>query len=242
MKNTYNLYTIRRRLVRKSSVWIVSIILTVIYLGAMYSVAPAYVCSSYLMSSLFMFFLCEFISMSLHEKENDVFEEVLLLHCDNDKAYYLSRELLQLRMCLIFGLVLAIFPVIKAVTSPGFFTRQPTAADVLLGGGVILFCGVCGIETGDLFHSRIMNRRFGICAVILISILAVCKPGLIDTLPVFRILNIFLPPITDSLEILGNGDSFDKPGILLIILHMIVYSVIITIIKIIILDRKKYRM
>lgn len=208
----------------------------------MYSVAPAYVCSSYLLSSVFLYFLCIYISMSLHGRENDVFEEVLLLHSRPDAAYYLSRELLQLCMCLIFAFVLSVFPILKSIVQPHYFTRAITAADVIYGGAMILFCGICGIESGDLFHPRYINRKFGYCAVILLSVLAVCKHALIQTSALFRILDIFLPPIMDSFILLGNTDSFDGKGTVLILLHMLVYSSVITAIKIVLLKRWKYRM
>lgn len=241
LKNIYNLYTIRRKQLKKSPVWLVSIICTVGYLGVMYSVSPAFICSCYLLSAIYLFFLCEFISMSLHEKENDIFEEVLLLHCESEVPYYLSREMLQLRMCFIFAVILTIYPVLKSWQRPGFFVRNPEAIDVLCGGAVILFSGICGIETADFFHSRLLSRKFGGCFLILVSLLSLCKEGLIETLAVFKILNILMPPVTDGLVLLGSGDNFDKMGILLIVIHMMIFSIVITILKIKLLQIKKFR-
>lgn len=241
MKNIYNLYTIRRKQLKKSPVWLISIICTVGYLGFMYYVAPAFICSCYLISAVFLFFLCEFIAMTLHEKENDIFEEVLLLHCESEVPYYLSRELLQLRMCFIFAVILTIYPVLKSWQHPGFFVRNPEFIDVLCGGAVILFSGICGIETADFFHSRLLSRKFGVCFLILVSLLSLCKEGLIETLAVFKILNILMPPVTDGLVLLGSGDNFDKMGILLIVIHMMIFSIVITILKIKLLQIKKFR-
>ena len=241
LKNIYNLYTIRRKQLKKSPVWLVSIICTVGYLGVMYSVSPAFICSCYLLSAIYLCFLCEFISMSLHEKENDIFEEVLLLHCESDVPYYLSREMLQLRMCLIFAVVLTVYPILKSIQTPTFFVRSIEPIDVLCGGAVILFSGICGIETADFFHSRLLSRKFGVCFLILVSLLSLCKEGLIETLAVFKFLNILMPPITDGLVLLGSGDNFDKMGILLIVIHMMIFSIVITILKIKLLQIKKFR-
>ena len=231
LKNMFELFFIRRRLKDKEPIWIAAGIASAFFTGAMYSFAPAYVCSSYLLSSVFLFFLCCFISMGLHEKEDEVFEEVLLLHSRSDAVYYLSRELLQLGACFVFALILAFAPVLKALSNPHFFTRPVGAWDVICGAAVILFCGVCGIETGDLFHPRLMDRKFGICGLILIALLSVCKEGLIRSLSFFRILNVLLPPVTDSLVLLGDTDRFDGRGIALILLHMILYSVLIALLK-----------
>ena len=232
MKNIFELYNIRRRLVRKIPMRIIAVILIAAFLGVMYSIAPAYICSSLMISAVFAYFLCAYAAMSLHEKENDVFEEVLLLHCDSDKAYHASRELLQLGICFVFSLILSVFPVLKSVIEPHFFTRAFTVTDVVIGGGLIFFSGVCGTETADLFHPRIIGRKFGICAVVLISVVAICKAGLIQTHPVFRILDVLMPPVTDAHTLLGVSDSFDVARDCAVMLHMIVYALLMVLIKI----------
>jgi hypothetical protein len=242
LKNISELYKIRRKLNRKNPMWVISAICTAVFLGVMYSIAPAYICSSLLITSVFQYFLCAYISMSLHDRENDVFEEVLLLHCDNDIAYYVSREMLSLGGCVIFSLVLSVFPLIKSFVEPHFFTRAFTPADVVIGSGLIFLSGVCGIETADLFHPRNISRKPGICALVLISVIAVCKPALIQTLPVFNILNILVPPIMDSLILLGNSDRFIISGDCLILLHMLIYALAVMLIKIKLLKFRKYRM
>ena len=236
LKNIYSLYTIRRRLIKKNALWIITALLTAGFLGWMYTVAPAYVCSSYLISSVFMYFMSVYISMNLHEKENDVFEEVLQLHAKSKAEYYLSREMLQIRMCLIFALILSFFPVIYSVIRPDYFTRNVMPRDLLCGGLMIIFCGICGAETGDFFHPRFISRKLGVCGAVLLSLLAVCKPGLILTSAAFRVLDIITPPIFDSLVLLGTSDSFDTVGILLIALHMLLYSSIAAILKILLLN------
>ena len=242
LKNISELYKIRWRLIKKSPMWIVSLICTAAFLGVMYSFAPAYICSSLLLTSVFQYFLCAYISLSLHERENDVFEEVLLLHCDTSPAYYISREVLQLGVCFIFSVILSLFPLLKSYIQPWFFTRAFTVADVVIGSGLIFFSGVCGLETADLFHPRFIGRKFGICAVVLLSVLALCKQGLIQTSPAFRILNIFMPPVMDSFVLLGNSDSFSISGDGLIILHMLVYALVMAAVKIKLLQYKRYRM
>ena len=242
MKSIFNLYNIRRRPAIKSPMWIVAAISIAAFLGVMYSIAPAYICSSYLISAVFMYFLGAYAALSLHDKENDVFEEVMLLHCGSPAAYYISREVLQLVTGFIFALVLSLAPLIKALIQPGFFTRAITPADVIWGGAMVCFSGICGIETADCAHPRIIGRKHGICLVVLISVLAVCKHSLIQTLPVFKVLNILMPPVLDSFLLLGNSDSFEPAGNLLILLHMLLYSLAAAAIKIRLMTLKKYRM
>ena len=227
---------------KKTPLWIITAILTAGFLGIMYSFAPAYVCSTYLISAVFLFFMSVYIAMNIHEKENDVFEEVLLLHSKSETGYYLSREILQIRMCLIYSLILAFFPVLKSMLDPQFFTRAVGLKDVLIGGGLIAFSGICGLETGDLFHPRFVERKFAVVYVILICVLTVCKAGLIRTFGAFRILDILTAPVTDSLLLLGNADDFVIPGNILIMLHMLFYSLVFMLLKIRILKSRRYRM
>ena len=107
---------------------------------------------------------------------------------------------------------------------------------------MIVFCGICGAETGDFFHPRFIGRKYGVCGPILITVLAVCKEGLKRTFAAFKILDIITPPITDSLVLLGNTDSFDITAILLIVLHMFLFSLAVMLIKVKLLKRFGYRM
>jgi hypothetical protein len=46
----------------------------------------------------------------------------------------------------------------------------------------------------------------------------------------------------DSLVLLGNSDRFEPAGIFLIILHMLLYSIAVMLLKILLLKRCRYRM
>ncbi len=242
MKNIYELYGIRRKLSKKYASLVITPVVTVIFLCVMYSVSPVYICSSYLISSVFMYFTGVYISMDLHDRENDVFEEVLFLHAASDVKYYISREVLQIRISLLFSLVLSLYPVLISALRPGSFTRTVTPGDVICGGLIIVFCGICGTETGDLFHPRCIKNRTGVLLAVLISVLALSKYGLIQTSAVFNALHVLVPPIMDSFVLLGNSDRFDPKGILPIILHLFLFSSAVTLIKIILLKRFRFRM
>ena len=76
-----------------------------------------------------------------------------------------------------------------------------------------------------LRRSRINERRP-------VSLLAVCKYGLVDTFPGFKILHVITPPIMDGFRMVGKTDVFDKAGSLKIFAHMLIFTAAAVIIKI----------
>ena len=242
LKNMLELFRLRIKLLKKNSVLIIPTVATLIFIGVMYSVTPYGVCSSFLLSAVFLYFICLFISMVWNGKENDTYEETLLMHCVADHSYYLSRELLLITLNFCYMFVLTSVPVILYLIDNTRFTRQMEFVDVVCGGGYILVCGLGGMATGDLFHSRIFNKRkYAILGAFAVSVLAVSKQGLIDFSASFGILNFILPPITDGLKSVGNNNFFNPLEILLICLHMVIYYLFIVMLKILLLEKKKFR-
>ncbi len=66
--------------------------------------------------------------------------------------YYISRELVLLTICIMYSIVIIIYPVISAHYSSGFFTRALETSDIILGGGLIFGNGLLGMAVGDFFH------------------------------------------------------------------------------------------
>ncbi|WP_026497970.1 hypothetical protein [Butyrivibrio sp. WCD2001] len=242
MKTLLSLCNIRRKLLAKNSVLVIPTVATAIFIGAMYSVKPVFICSSFLMSSFFIYIIGVFISMTLQAKENDVFEETLLLHCESGKSYYLSRELIMFGINCIYTLILLGYPIIRYLSDNNFFTRNMTAFDVIFGGLIIFVSGLAGMEVGDFFHPRIFTkRRDSIIGAIFVSVLAICKLGLIDNYPILKVPCILLPPIMDSFKLVGDSDIFSPAGMLLICIHMVGYFLVIMLLKIKLLGIKKFR-
>ncbi|MCR5250211.1 MAG: hypothetical protein K6E50_06375 [Lachnospiraceae bacterium] len=242
MKSIFSQCRIRLKLIMSFATLVMPCILTAGFLGIMYSMAPGKICSSFLLSAFFLYFVCLFISMTLQARENDVFEEVLLLHSRRAADYYLTRELMMMGITLVFTIILTLYPIFVSITWPTFFTRAMEPADVAFGGMMILVHGICGMAVGDLFHPRIFgSRRTSIVLAVLLSLLAVCKIGLIQTLPRLGMLEILVPPLMDGFRLLGNGDAFDGGGIFLILLHFLLYSIVLVLIKIRLLTGRKFR-
>ena len=242
MKNTLELYKLRRKFIKKGQVLIVPVVATALFIGIMYSMAPIGVTSSFLLSAAFLYFVCVFISMTLNGKENDVFEETLMMHCEKPLNYYVSREMLLITQCFGYALILTVFPAVLFLLRSSMFIRPMGIIDVILGGLYIFFSGLCGMATGDFFHPRFLQRRKdGILGALMISVLAICKEGLIELLMPLAVLNFVLPPFLDGFKLVGSSDIFELQGMVLIFLHMAAYAVIVVCLKIWILEKRRFR-
>lgn len=242
MKNLIDLYRLRQKLLLRSSVLVIPTVFTTVFLGTMYSMTPIGICSSFLVSAVYLYFICIFISMSIHGKESDVFEETLLLHCKKAYIFYGSREMMLAIVCFIYSIVLTLAPVLLYLINSDWFIRKMENADFICGGIYIFLCGISGMVTGDLFHPRIINqRKTAIICVILVSVLAVCKHGLATRFAILKVLDYLLPPFMDGFHALVNTEYFNIAEILMICLHMVVYAVVVTLIKIKLFQIKRFR-
>ena len=204
--------------------------------------APIGVTSSFLLSAAFLYFVCVFISMTLNGKENDVFEETLMMHCEKPLNYYVSREMLLITQCFGYALILTVFPAVLFLLRSSMFIRPMGLIDVILGGLYIFFSGLCGMATGDFFHPRFLQRRKdGILGALMISVLAICKEGLIELLMPLAVLNFVLPPFLDGFKLVGSSDIFELRGMVLIFLHMAAYAVVVVCLKVWVLEKRRFR-
>lgn len=241
MSNMINICVLRFKLLIKSAVLTLPVIALIGFLWIMYKQAPIPVSSSFILSAVFLFFVFIFISMGLNGKEDDVFEETLLFHCRSISNYYVSRELLLLILCCVFSLILTLFPAIIYLIDKSRFGRPMEFIDVVCGGANILACGIVGMQIGDFFHPRIIQkRRDAILFATLFSVISISKFGLIEFNPIFKFLNYILPPVLDSYKKVEN-DCFDTKGMTLIFLYLLVYAVIILLFKLKLLTMKKFR-
>jgi hypothetical protein len=218
------------------------VVATALFIGFMYSMAPIGVTGSFLLSAAFLYFVCVFISMTLNGKENDVFEETLMMHCDSPLNYYASREMLLITQCFGYTLILTVFPSVLYLLRGSMFIRPIGIKDVILGGLYIFLSGLCGMATGDFFHPRFLQRRKdGILGVLTVSVLTICKEGLIEHFMPLVALNYVLPPFLDGFKLVGSSDIFELRGMVLIYLHMAIYSVVLVCLKVWVLEKRKFR-
>ena len=243
MKNMIDLFRLRAKLLLRNSVLTLPLVVTAFFLGIMYSMSPLDITSSFLISAIYLYIVCVFVAMNINGKENDVFEETLLLHSKSALNFYASRELVFFFINFVCSVVLTAAPAVISVIDTNKFVPAAEPMDIVCGGAYILCAGITGMATGDLFHPRLIaKRKNAVLGAILLSVLAICKHGLIGYNPIFKFLHIPLPPIMDGIElVVDNNYRFDTAGIFLICLHMLVYAAVVTLIKIKLLSVRRFR-
>lgn len=241
LKNTYSIYKLRMNVVFRNAVLIIPIIATAAFIKMAYAVTPTQVSGSFLLSGVFLFLCMTFLAQCIQDRENDVHEEILLLHSKSDKNFYMSRELVLLSILLVFAIVLTFYPVMFSMRCDHVFSRPLEVNDVIFGGIIILSNGLCGFTLGDFFHQRIQNeRKHRIILVIFFILVSVCKTPLIHKFSAFKFLNILLPPVVDALDMVGDTDRFDKMGTIGIFIHSIIFAIVITLLKNVLLKKRKF--
>ena len=213
----------------------------VVFLGVMYSILPEQIAASFLSSGLLLFVISVYVSICVQMKEQDVHEELFLMHSRSGAGYYPVREMVTFSIMLFYAVILIVYPAIRSSFNSHWFTRPLTSSDLFYGSILILGSGICGITLGDFFHHRIIpRRRNAIIGVVLVAVLAICKTAIIEKLPAMKILNLLLPPVTDGFVMVGNEDFFDPKETMLILLHTVIYSLALVFIKIYLLKRRKF--
>ena len=241
MKSIFSLYKLKMMTVIRSAVLVIPTVSVVVFLGVMYSILPQQISASFLSSGLLLFVICVYVSMCIQMKEQDVHEELFLMHSRPEAGYYPVREMVVCSIMLFYAVLLIVYPVIRSSLNENWFTRPLTSSDVFYGTILILGSGICGITLGDFFHHRIIpRRRNAIIFVVLVAVLAVCKEPIIEKLPGMKFLHFLLPPITDGFIMVGNEDFFDPKETMLILLHSVIYALALVFIKIWLLRRRKF--
>ena len=99
----------------KSALLVIPTVSVVSFLGFMYNVQPLQISGSFLISAIFCFVISAYISMRLQAREDDIHEEILLLHCKKSSEYYISRELLIYSLSCLYSAVVIIYPIISQI-------------------------------------------------------------------------------------------------------------------------------
>ena len=138
--------------------------------------------------------------------------------------------------------MLAVFPIVLFLLKASMFIRPIGIADVIIGWLNIFLSGLCGMATGDFFHPRLLQkRRDGILGAIMVSVLVICKEGLIGSFAPFAALNFVLPPFLDGFKLVGSTDIFEPKGMVLIFLHMAAYVAVVVCLKVWVLEKRRFR-
>lgn len=221
---------------------VIPLLIIVCFVAIMYSVKPMDICRGYLISGMVQFILMTFVALSMNGNEEAVEEQLLLLRGHGWGVYCMARELTLLVISCFYGILITIGPVIvNCINQFSFFTRDLSVADVGLGAMIVLGSGLAGIAIGDALHPGIMrDRKLAVALVVGILILSVAKDAIIGEYGFFRVFGILFPSVMKPARDLGNEIYFEAKSVLAFLLMMVLYYLVVTVIKNLVLSRKKF--
>ena len=218
------------------------IIFIISSIGILYSVKPMDVTSGFIISGVLQFCLMVFVTLNIGGSEIIVEEQILFLREKRVIDYFITRELSMVVICAIYSLLIDLGPVYVNIANHfGFFLRELTFYDVVIGYILILGSGLAGIAIGDVLNSRIMgNRKLSLVMTALIVVMTIANEGIQQQVKHLEILNYLLPPVMIPAKVFTGVDVIDGGRLIVIFLQTIIYYVVLTAIKFTIMNKNRF--
>ena len=128
--------------VLRSAILVIPTVSVVVFLGVMYSILPEQIAASFLSSGLLLFVISVYVSICVQMKEQDVHEELFLMHSRSGAGYYPVREMVTFSIMLFYAVILIVYPAIRSSFNSHWFTRPLTSSDLFHGSILILGAGI----------------------------------------------------------------------------------------------------
>lgn len=226
----------------KSNKYVMPMIVYIIYLGMSYRVAPLSIVSSFIFSVGIVYLLMVWIGFSLNDLYDPVEEQITILKTNNINKYYLSK------VCLvgIIGATLSaigiIYPVVSHVSMGNtLFKRSLTVEDIIIGFLLHCLAAVLGGLVGILFHPRVItDRKFALLLVLFFASMGYIKGPLQEDVPMTGVVSWVFPPLYQLLDGFAGKEFFELAPTIVPIFYILAYSMIITVIHVLTLQRKGF--
>ncbi len=221
---------------------VIPVIVTICFLRFIYSVRPMSIGTGAVLSGVFQFIMMTFIALSMNGSEETVEEQLLVFHGRNWRVYSTARETAFFLISVFYAALHILGPiVVNACNDFSFFLTPMTAMDVVKGAFVVLGSGLAGIIIGDVLHPRITgNRRAQLIGTVALMLLTIVKDALIAKCRAFLFLDTLLPCVMKPAHDLGNKECLAFKPVLAFFFMMILYYFIVTIVKNLVLQRRKF--
>ncbi|WP_167956709.1 hypothetical protein [Anaerosporobacter faecicola] len=184
----------------KSNRIILPLIAYFAFFGIAYSVGPQKVLPSLVVQAIYLFVLMTVISVSYCDSEDEVLEQIMLMKVGPTRRSYLyiSKIFVLTRIIVVFSLISTIYPFFRYYFGfSGLFDRAPVFNDAILGLLLNVIFSLLGMFVGLILNSTILpDRKFQICILVIVTILAIVQGQVIEDFPAFRIISFLLPPIS----------------------------------------------
>ena len=211
-------------------------------LGLMYSVAPVEIVDSFPITGIFLFVIMAWIGKTMQGVEPEVSEQVMILRLKSDRKYYLCQIIFMMCICAAVTGISIVVPVFIHMRSGNVLLSRQLIWSDFVGGGLLIFaCSFTGGMAGELFHIRVIkNRNLGIGLTFFITLLAVCRNGVIADYAFMKYSLWVVPPISDVVSWFTNENFFNMGEVMRGFILLLIYGVVMAVVKVELLRRVKF--
>lgn len=225
-----------------SAKWVMPLIVLLGVLGMMYSIAPVKIVDSFSMTGIVLFVIMVWIGKLTQGVEPEVSQQVMILRLKSERKYYLCNIIFVMCICIVVTIISMLVPLLIHVWSGNaLLSRQLIWSDII-GGGLIMFaCAFTGGMLGDLFHIRVIrNKNAGIGLTFFITLLAVCRNGIVVDFALTKYILWVVPPISDVISWFTRDSYYNIGEVIKGVVLLLIYGVVLAIVKVELLRKVKF--
>ena len=225
-----------------SAKWVMPLIVLLGIVCMMYSMPPVGIVDSFSITGLFLFVIMAWIGKSMQGMEPEVSEQVMILRLKSERKYYYGHIIFMICICVgLTGICMAVPVAIQILRGNTLLIRQFVWSD-FVGGGLLMFaCCFAGVMVGELFHVRVMkNKNAGITLTFFITLLAVCRNGVIADFDILKYILWVIPPISDVVSWFTNANYYNMGEVMKGALLLLMYGVVMAVGEVELLRRAKF--
>ena len=226
----------------KSAKSLMPLVIFLAFLGALYAYKPANPISGFNLTMTVLFFIMVWVGLSQTDLENPVSEQLMILKVQSAVQYYSGNLIFLFILCLLYGAIAVLAPLVANITqSSTLFAYPVSPADVANAFLLNCLAGYAGCALGSLLHPRIIkDRKLAAILAFAVAIIGLVKQGILAEFPAGRFFTWIFPPISEVNSMLGNAEYYDSRVVPTCLLFLAVYALAISVIKIVLLVRKKF--
>jgi hypothetical protein len=217
-----------------------AVLLAVLY--CMYAVAPVVAIDSFSIACIYVFLIMIWAGLTYNNLEDEVSEQILVLRTQSGWKYYISDSLFLIVLGFMVAAISALFPMLLNLVHQGHLFSKPVGVSDVISALLLQWASAfVGSAIGTFFHPRVMkDRKMAILLTALVAILSVAELGILQWHPEAKYVTWIFPPVAQLAQSLCGYDAFYMGQLLHAILIMVIYGVVVTLIKVGLLQKNKF--
>ena len=183
------------------------------------------------------YIICVWFGFMCNDVEDIVIEQLLYLKVNNRYLYYLSETMLFFCLAFLMTIFVMLYPAFQFLINPEIVSINYIYIGLILH----ISTGMMGLATGSFFHPCIIKKRKTIVILILlVLVLSFIKSNIFRENPVWSIVSLLLPPMSEILYSLKNLTELTSKLTFQITNYAMTYYLIQQTVKVALLIKRKF--